>query len=135
MLTWIGTTLLWLLGNLSDALGKCGALPSTVKICPGTLLLVPIFLRISASPAVIVPNAARPPGRGGAAGGTMMSWIIYPSYQPLSLLMTNSGEMSVNTSLKARGSLGSVGSPGLGSRTTRTAPIVGSPQFPPVTVN
>src|SRR5438445_96706 len=64
MLTWIGTTLLWLLGNLSDALGKCGALPSTVKICPGTLLPVPIFLRISASPAVIVPNAARPPGRG-----------------------------------------------------------------------
>ena len=64
-----------------------------------------------------------------------MSWIIHPSYQPLSLLMTNNGEMSVKTSLKARGLFGSVGSPGLGSRTTRTAPTVGSPQFPPVAVN
>jgi hypothetical protein len=43
--------------------------------------------------------------------------------------------MSVKTSLKARGSFGSVGSPGLGSRTTRTAPTVVNPQFPPVTVN
>ena len=64
-----------------------------------------------------------------------MSWIIHPSYQPLSLLMTNNGEMSVKTSMKARGSFGSVGSPGLGSSTTRTAPTVGSPQFPPVTVS
>jgi hypothetical protein len=26
------------------------------------------------------------------------SWIIHPSYQPLSLLMTNNGAMSVKTS-------------------------------------
>src|SRR6516162_7591887 len=59
----------------------------------------------------------------------------HPSYQPLSLLMTNKGEMSVKTSLKARGLFGSVGKPGLGSKTTRTAPTVGRPQFPPVAVS
>src|SRR5713226_7334097 len=67
--------------------------------------------------------------------GTVRSWIIQPSYQPLSLLMTNSPEMSVKTSLNARGLFGSIGSPGLGSSTTRTAPTVESPQLPPVTVN
>src|SRR5262249_60084279 len=84
---------------------------------------------------VMVRSGGWPGGRGGATAGIVMSWIIQPSYQPLSLLMTNIGEMSVKTSMKARGSVGSVGSPGLGSRTTRTAPTVGSPQFPPVTVN
>src|SRR5262249_42703520 len=74
-------------------------------------------------------------GRGSSTAGTVMSWIIQPSYQPLSLLMTNIGEMSVKTSMKAPGSVGLVGSPGLGSSTTRTAPTVGSPQVPPVTVN
>src|SRR6202022_2111943 len=102
---------------------------------PGTLLPVPILLRISASRLMIVPNCACPSARGGATDGTVMSWIIQPSYQPLSLLMTNNGEMSVKTSLKSRGSFGSVGSPGLGSNTTRTAPTVGRPQFPPVAVN
>ena len=106
-----------------------------MKMFPATLLPVPIRCRIAASRAVIVPNCAWPSGRGVATSGTVMSWIIHPSYQPLSLLMTNSGEMSVKTSLKARGFVGSVGSPGLGSRTTRTTPTVGSPQFPPVAVN
>src|SRR5436309_5398394 len=99
----------------------------------GTLLPVPIFLSISASRSVIVANCARPSGRGGAMGGTTRSWIIHPSYQPLSLLMTNSGEMSVKMSMKARGLLGSVGGPGLGSSTTRTAPIrekVGPKELP-----
>src|SRR6516162_6298090 len=45
------------------------------------------------------------------------------------------GEMSVKTSLKARGLFGSVGSPGLGSSTRRTAPTVGKPQLAPVTVS
>src|SRR4029077_2025829 len=53
-----------------------------------------------------VPNCAWPSGRGLATAGTVMSWIIHPSYQPLSLLMTNNGEMSVKTSLKARGLVG-----------------------------
>src|SRR5712671_7991397 len=87
---------------------------------PATLLPVPIRCRIAASRAVIVPNCACPSERGLATAGTVMSWIIHPSYQPLSLLMTNSGEMSVKTSLKARGFVGSVGSPALGSSTTRT---------------
>jgi len=39
--------------------------------------------------------------------------------------MTNRPEMSVNMSMNAPGLFGSVGSPGLGSTTTRTAPIVG----------
>src|SRR3984893_9062394 len=98
---------------------------------PATLLPVPIRCWIAASRAVIVPNCACPSERGLATAGTVMSWIIHPSYQPLSLLMTNSGEMLVQTSLKARGFVGSVGSPDLGSSTTRTAPTVGSPQFPP----
>src|SRR6202040_846570 len=102
---------------------------------PGTLLPVPILLRSAASRSVMAPNCACPSGRGGATDGTVMSWIIHPSYQPLSLLMTNKGEMSVKTSLKARGLFGSVGKPGLGSKTTRTAPTVGRPQFPPVAVN
>jgi len=100
---------------------------------PGALLPVPIRERISASRWVIVPNWACPSLRGAATFATVISWIIHPSYQPLSLLMTNNGDMSVNTSLNARGSLGSVGSPGLGSSTTRTAPSVGRPQLPPVT--
>src|SRR6516162_6732645 len=81
---------------------------------PGTLLPVPILLRSAASRSVIAPNCACPSGRGGATDGTVMSWIIHPSYQPLSLLMTNKGEMSVKTSLKARGLFGSVGKPGFG---------------------
>src|SRR5438094_320361 len=50
----------------------------------------------SASAAVIVPNVAAPvpSDRGGALFGTVRSWIIHPSYQPLSLLLTNSGSMS-----------------------------------------
>src|SRR5215813_3211754 len=55
------------------------------------------------------------------------SWIIQPSYQPLSLLITNNPEISVKMSINARGSVGSVGRPGLGSNTTRTAPTVGRP--------
>src|SRR6516165_5037267 len=102
---------------------------------PGTLLPVPILFTTSASRWVIVPNCAWPSGRGLAMAGTVMSWIIHPSYQPLSLLITNNGEISVKTSLKARGLLGSVGSPGLGSSTIRTAPTVDNPQLPPVTVN
>ena len=41
----------------------------------------------------------------------------------------------MKTSMKARGSFGSVGSPGFGSSTSRTAPIVGRPQFAPVAVS
>src|SRR5439155_19868347 len=88
-----------------------------------------------ASEAAIGPKVAGPVRsyRDGAMLGTVRSWIIHPSYQPLSLLMTNSGSMSVKTSMKVRGLLGSVGRPGFGSRTTRTVPIVGSPQLAPVT--
>src|SRR5262245_64580276 len=64
--------------------------------------------------------------------GTITSWIIHPSYQPDSLLITNSPEMSVNMSTNAPGSLGSVGNPGLGSTTTRVAPRVGRSPFGPV---
>ena len=60
-----------------------------------------------------------------------MSWIIHPSYQPLSLLMTNNGEMSVKTSLKARGSFGSVGSPGLGSSDDAHGANRGQSAIPP----
>jgi len=63
----------------------------------------PIARKAAASAAVIVPNWACPSGRGGATSGTCKSWIIQPSYQPLSLLMTNNGEMSVNTSINAFG--------------------------------
>src|ERR1700736_1988676 len=112
MLSLIGTTFVWLSGKWSEALGKRGAWPSTVKTFPATLLPVPILFSISASRWVTVPNCAWPSGRGLATAGTVMSWIIHPSYQPLSLLMTNNGEMSVKTSLKARGLFGSVGSPG-----------------------
>ena len=60
-----------------------------------------------------------------------MSWIIHPSYQPLSLLMTNNGEISVKTSIKALGSLGSVGSSAWAPATTRTAPTVGESTIRP----
>ncbi len=63
-----------------------------------------------------------------------MSRMTQPSYQPDSLLMTKSPETSVNMSRKARGSFGSVGSPGLGSRTTRMVPMVGKSPFGPVAV-
>ena len=85
-----------------------------MKMFPATLLPVPIRCRIAASRAVIVPNCACPSVRGVATAGTVMSWIIHPSYQPLSLLMTNSGEMSVKTSLKARGFVWIGRKPGLG---------------------
>jgi hypothetical protein len=49
--------------------------------------------------------------------------------------MTNSPEMSVNTSMNVRTSSGSVGKPGLGSTTSRTAPMVGNPAFAPVAVS
>ena len=72
--------------------GSEGALPSTVKMFPGTLLPVPILCEDRRHrAAVIVPNCAWPSARGAATAGTVMSWIIHPSYQPLSLLMTNSG--------------------------------------------
>src|SRR6267142_1834873 len=58
-----------------------------VKTFPVVALLSPIFWRILASAAVIDPNCAWPSARGGATAGTVMSWIIHPSYQPLSLLM------------------------------------------------
>src|SRR2546429_7846938 len=87
----------------------------------------------AASAAVIVPTEAAPlpSDRGGAMFGTVRSWIIHPSYQPLSLLMTNSGSMSVKTSMKAFGSLGSVGKPGFGSRAAGEVPVVGRPQLGP----
>src|SRR5260221_273959 len=136
MLKLIGTTLVCTSGKWSDALGKWAAVPSIVKMLPGTLLPLPIALRAAASEGRIVPNCAWPSLRGVAFTlGTVRSWIIQPSYQPLSLLITNIGSMSVKMSMKARGLFGSVGSPGLGSRTTRTAPIVDIPQFAPVTVN
>jgi hypothetical protein len=59
--------------------------------------------------------------------GTRRSLIIQPSYQPASLLMTNRPEKSMKTSMKACGSSGLVGSPGLGSNTTRTEPMVFRP--------
>ena len=59
-------------------------------------------------------------------GGTLMSLIIQPSYQPDSLLITNNPEKSMNTSRNARGSSGSVGRPGLGSITIRIEPMVGN---------
>src|SRR5215475_12664988 len=106
-----------------------------VKILPGTLLPLPIAFRLAASAGRIVPNCAWPSARGvGLTAGTVRSWIIQPSYQPLSLLITNKPDTSVKTSMNARGSVGSVGSPGFGSSTTRTAPIVGRPQFEPVAV-
>src|SRR4029077_14229606 len=102
----------------------------------GTLLPVPICFNIVASAGRMTPNWAWPSCLGVALTlGTVRSWIIQPSYQPLSLLITNSPEMSVNTSLNARGLFGSVGRPGLGSNTHRPHPTVESPQLPPVTVN
>jgi hypothetical protein len=56
-----------------------------------------------------------------------MSLIIQPSYHPDSLLITNSPEKSMKTSMNAPGSAGSVGKPGFGSRVTRTEPMVGKP--------
>ena len=78
---------------------------------------------------------ACPSLRGGATLGTVTSWIIHPSYHPLWLFITNNEEMSVKTSLKARGSFGSVGRPGLSSPTTRTHRPVGNPQFASVMLN
>jgi hypothetical protein len=66
------------------------------------IIPVPILARSSASRWVIAPNCACPSLRGGATLGTVMSWIIHPSYQPLSLSITNYGEMSVKTSLNAQ---------------------------------
>jgi hypothetical protein len=43
--------------------------------------------------------------------------------------------MSVKISMNARGSSGSVGRPGFGSKATRTAPRVARPQFAPHTVS
>src|SRR5262250_684844 len=123
MLTGNGTVFDWTVGNTSVAAGKRGGVPSTVKMFPGTLLPVPIAASAAASAGVIVPYGGWPPGSGAAIGGTRTSWIIQPSYQPDSLLMTKSPETSVKMSMKARTSSGSVGSPGFGSSTTRTDPI------------
>ncbi len=90
--------------------------------------------RALASAAVSVPKAACPSVRGAAAFGTVTSWIIQPSYQPDSLLITNRPETSVQMSMKAPGSLGSVGRPGLGSSDTRTEATVGRSPFGPVAV-
>src|SRR5262245_36497876 len=96
---------------------------------PGMLFPRPRAAIAAASAAVIVPKRAVPSGRGGAMGGTLMSLIIHPSYQPDSLLITNNPEKSMKMSINARGSLGLVGNPGFGSNVTRTAPMVGSPPF------
>ena len=118
------------------ALGKCTALPSIVKMWPGMLLPLPIAFSRSASAFKILPNCAWPSERGlSLIGATLRSWIIHPSYHPLSLLITKSPEISVKISMKASTSFGSVGKPGLGSRTTRTAPMVGRPQSGPVAVS
>ena len=117
------------------SLGKWTDPPSIVKMLPGTLLPVPVARSRDASAAVIVPNWAWPSGRGRATFGTTRSWVIHPSYHPLSLLITKRPEMSVNMSMNARTSFGSVGKPGFCSTTTRMAPIVGRPQLDPVAVS
>ncbi len=136
MLRYREIRLVCLSGKWSDALGAWGVSPSTVKKCPGTLLPLPMALSTAASSGRTVPNCAWPSARLVLlTEATVKSWIIHPSYHPLSLLMTNRPEMSVKTSMKALASLGSVGSPGLGSSTMRTAPTVGRPQLAPVAVN
>jgi hypothetical protein len=120
--------------ELVHGAGQCGLCPSIVKK-PGTLLPLPIAFNAAASAGVMVPNTGRPVVAGAFTGATRRSWIIQPSYQPLSLLMTNKPEMSVKMSMKASTSSGSVGKPGFGSTTSRTAPRVGSPQSNPVAVN
>src|SRR6266849_8592245 len=82
----------------------------------------------------MVPYSARPLDLGGATRGTFKSWIIHPSYHPDSLLITHRPEISVNTSMAARTSSGFVGRPALGSKTTRTEPIVGNCPLGPVAV-
>src|SRR5262249_6242888 len=129
MLTGCGTMLGWRAGSgkTSVRLPKRGASPSTVKNLPTSLFWpLPKEAMASKSAWVIVPNDAEPSERGGATGGTLRSLIIHPSYQPDSLLITNRPEHSMNTSIAARGSLTSVGRPGLGSKTTRTEPMVGN---------
>ena len=135
MLRKIGTVLPWMSGKWSAAFGKRALRPSVVKRRPGTLLPVPRPRIRSASCCRSIPNWAWPSPRAGPTGATCRSWIIQPSYQPLSLLITNIGSMSVNTSMKARTSFGSVGRSGFGSRARRTEPIVGMPQSAPVTVS
>ena len=89
---------------------------------------------------ITVPEVAPPRPDGHAQFGTITQGDAeilarIGSGNNVALLITNSGEMSVKTSLKARGLFGSVGNPGMGSSTTRTAPTVGKPQFAPVTVS
>jgi len=89
---------------------------------------------------ITVPNVAAPRSDSHAQFGTITQrdaeiLARIGSGNNVALLITNSGEMSVKTSLKARGLFGSVGNPGMGSSTTRTAPTVGKPQFAPVTVS
>src|SRR6266516_1061705 len=134
MLSCTGTVLETLSGQWSEALGNRTAPPSTVKIWPATLLWSPIAARALASASVSVPKAAWPSARGGAALGTTTSWIIQPSYQPDSLLITNRPDRSEKMSTNAPGSLGSVGRPGFGSSATRTEPIVGRSPLGPVAV-
>src|SRR5262245_24742501 len=114
-------------GNTSVALPVRGGLPSKVKKFPLTFWPVPSAAMASASSCVIVAHCAVPSGRGGATGGTRTSLIIHPSYQPDSLLMTNSPETSVNMSMNAPGSAGAVGGPGFGHIPARDAPMVGRP--------
>jgi hypothetical protein len=89
-----------------------------------TLLPPPPWSAVASS-WVIIPNCGVPSARSGPTSGTTTSWIIQPSYQPDSLLMTKSGEMSVKMSMNAPGSFGSVGNPGFGSSSRRTEPSVG----------
>src|SRR6267143_787438 len=135
MLSWSGRTLVTLSGKWSLGLGECGAFPSTVKKLPATPLFpVPMAASSAWSSGVMVPNCALP-WTAAPTGATRRSWIIHPSYQPLSLLMTNSPRMSVKTSMNALGLSGSVGRPGFGSTTSRTPPMVDRPQFAPHEVN
>ena len=65
-----------------------------MKMFPATLLPVPIRLQDRGIARGNCSELRVPIGARLGDGGTVMSWIIHPSYQPLSLLMTNSGEMS-----------------------------------------
>src|SRR4029077_432784 len=130
----MGTTFDCTSGKWSLALGRRGGLPSRVKTWVGTLFPPPMAWSAVTSSCVIIPNCGVPSPRSGAASGTTTSWIIQPSYQPDSLLMTKSGSMSVKTSMNEPGSFGSVGRPGFGSRASRTEPRVGVSWFAPVAV-
>ena len=74
--------------------------------------------------------------RRGSRDGGDRDIVDHPPFIPAALVVDDEQRVNVGEDIvESARVVGSVGSPGLGSNTTRTAPTVGRPQFAPVTVN